>query len=381
MITSKILGGGVSGASGLAGKGLSTSLDALHLSVASSDVSTSDKRISPDGGGLPEKAAAVPEGGIQFQQLLISDRDVIPSSHQKPAVPSGGGVSDEAGTDTSRGESSAVAGTHKKKKRKTRKSKQQKGHGPSGHARRDSLSQDHSVEQFPPLGEETSRKRGLAIGETPDSVTTQQRKAPRLAGPSIPYASAASKSLQMAIVIDGQLDQPLTSDLVDQIQADMLEKLLESANPVQFESSGLTQKGVFRVTCSDESSKKWLQEIVPSVRVLEGLSLVALGFEELQRMNRVAIKVPKITLEPEKLKQLLAKQNPGLDTAGWVFLNRVVVRPPEKGEIHYFTADGPSLQVLETRFKFRPHFGMTRIAAWPLSRSSQGEAGPPGEAQ
>ncbi|MCP3666941.1 MAG: DUF4780 domain-containing protein [Gammaproteobacteria bacterium] len=353
----------------------------LSLATTSSDgvpqQITELERATHAGGEVTETSLAVPvEVALSHQNPGLSSECEGQNQRRELAVPSGGEAFDSVASSHS-GDQGLDSGVKKQKNKKQRR----KGHGVSGSfARRAS-----QVEGPPQVGlqgdnppGDPSRKRSRPLPETPDSLNRQKTKAPRQEEGGAPplYSATVSRSLQMAIIFDGQPTRALTSEEVEAVQSGVMEKILDAPDPIQFESSGLTQKGVFRVTCHDDVTKKWLVETIPAVHALEGLSLRALPFDELQRMYRVAVRVPKMSVDTERLKVYLAKQNPGLDTSSWVPLHRVAVDPntPNKGEIHFYTADAPSLEVLETRYQFRPFFQMCRIATWSLSRTSQGGA-------
>ena len=136
--------------------------------------------------------------------------------------------------------------------------------------------------------------------------------------------------------------------------------------PPQFLYS-IFAKGVFWITCANESSKVWLMRTVSgSGEMWEGTELTVIESKDLPRRPKVLVHIPD-TCEVNTVLTRLRKQNPELSTSDWSVMSRKVT---EKEHMLAFSIDPDSFKAL-ARSNYKAFCGLGRINFWALKKAKK----------
>ena len=195
------------------------------------------------------------------------------------------------------------------------------------------------------------------------------------------YAATAANLPRVALTCADYLGRELPEDMCKEIRERIVERVLdieEGAFAPRFCDS-FPRKGAMYFVCADEQTKTWLESIAGGVEVQPGVNLRVVQPEDIPKVHKVGVFLPSGVKNADSLLRAIRVQNSGVDTSGWIVLNRGEVAQGGRTQQHLVLGvDGPSLEVIKRR-GFRLFAGVGEVTLKLLDRR-QPEATPGGGA-
>lgn len=181
-------------------------------------------------------------------------------------------------------------------------------------------------------------KRSRSDGSSPRSAEAREKKRPRTGGvepggsQSIPGTSTQSyrdtvTNIRMSVTSTQFPDVKLTaeqSNLIEDALVDAMVPLESGALPKL--CGNFLERGVFTLACKNEETKKWLLEVVPTLKPWEEASLRVGERKDVLKATKVLVLLPKKS-ESASNRDILDRlqlQNPSLNAGEWHFVSRKV---------------------------------------------------------
>jgi hypothetical protein len=210
-------------------------------------------------------------------------------------------------------------------------------------------------------------KRLRSEGSTPG----QNNKKPRVQDPERKgmLHSEAVKAYKMAVVLSDFPGSKMTDEMAETTQNILVGEMLsfdKEGTAPQFSNCYL-EKGALLVTCSNQETKKWLEEITPTLQIGDNVKLRVGSAKQILGVHKVSLWIPKPMnrVPAEQALRLLWTQNKGLRTSEWTVVNR---KEESLGQTLVLFIDKSSLEVIRAS-GLRAHLGMTRVAFKVLSEA------------
>ncbi|XP_017023961.1 uncharacterized protein [Drosophila kikkawai] len=134
------------------------------------------------------------------------------------------------------------------------------------------------------------------------------------------------------------------------------------------------RQGMIVVTCLDEASKEWLEQVVPKITAVKGTHLRIYKEDEIPNTKAITFYVPRAIDEPnDVILRSLKGQNTDLKSGNWSIL-RSFPSKSKKGKVMTLTIGDKSLELISKRgMTISYHFDQLtcHIAREPVSESSK----------
>lgn len=229
----------------------------------------------------------------------------------------------------------------------------------------------------PTLGQKRTREEAA----TPPSAETVRKKQ-RIVQPVATVTSGEGAlsykdtltDIKMAVAISDYPTSRLTSEQGVAIESALMEKLdclPDGSFPIF--SGTYIERGALIISCSNVATANWLKQIVSEVKPLgENVELVVGERKDVLRATKVLLKAPAklVGLSPDKICDLLNKQNPTLKVKEWT---RLSANEDPKGKVMVFLIDDESLEALKAA-NFKAHVGLWTSTVLVLAGRERGSA-------
>lgn len=173
-------------------------------------------------------------------------------------------------------------------------------------------------------------------------------------------AAAAAEAYVVDILPDTQGEELFTDAQGKAIGNSIARALFSDANmaTIRFESSGL-DRGRYRLICSDAHTRDWAITTIPTLDGLwQGANLRAVVSGPPPNLVRATVVMQLPAPEPNDFFNIIATQNPTLDTSNWKLYSRSKSQNGrQQWVIGVVDTTIPALRDII----FRPYCGMTRI--------------------
>jgi hypothetical protein len=172
-------------------------------------------------------------------------------------------------------------------------------------------------------------KRSRSEKATPPSAEGPTKKHrgvdPELKGDQPQPSYRDSAATKMAVVLEGYPEAHLTEEQGDAIELAIIMEIcpFEDGSAPSFAGSYM-EKGALIVSCLNDATKNWLGELIPKLKPLGDEHPIKVGLrKDILRSFRVFFRAhPKLLkVAPEKVLEMLDKQNPALRVKDWKVLS------------------------------------------------------------
>ncbi|XP_050547101.1 N-acetyl-D-glucosamine kinase-like [Daktulosphaira vitifoliae] len=173
------------------------------------------------------------------------------------------------------------------------------------------------------------------------------------------YRDVVTDDKKVALVLAGYPTNKLTTEqglLIESCVGDLILSGTDGTDVPRFEDTRLTD-GALVISAAQESSLKWLTDHVNLIKPWDGAELHLEAYNPI-KYKRMVTHIPGLPKDSKKIMEILAKQNPGLNTAIWKVHHETEVGP--KGQTLFLSVDENSMVKLE-ELKRSPYFGMGRV--------------------
>ncbi|XP_050527287.1 uncharacterized protein LOC126897607 [Daktulosphaira vitifoliae] len=173
------------------------------------------------------------------------------------------------------------------------------------------------------------------------------------------YRDVVTDDKKVALVLAGYPTNKLTTEhglLIESCVGDLILSGTDGTDVPRFEDTRLTD-GALVISAAQESSLKWLTDHVNLIKPWDGAELHLEAYNPI-KYKRMVTHIPGLPKESKKILEILAKQNPGLNTAIWKVHHETEVGP--KGQTLFLSVDENSMVKLK-ELKCSPYFGMGRV--------------------
>lgn len=230
-------------------------------------------------------------------------------------------------------------------------------------------------------------KRSRGDSATPPSAEKPTKKARGVGGQAHPASDNSNAGegasyrdslagVKMAIVPEAFPEVKLTAEQGEQVENGLMDSFLpmEDGSYPSFLGTYI-EKGALIVSCFNDATARWLASIVEGLRPLgEELKLRAGPRKEILKATKVFFRAPQKLQSPEKVLDLLDKQNPTLKVKEWTVLSK---RPDPKGYTFVCLVDDSCLASIKAA-SGRAFVGLWQVSLTIMSGDrNRGSAGQP----
>ncbi|XP_037048498.1 uncharacterized protein LOC119083963 [Bradysia coprophila] len=177
-----------------------------------------------------------------------------------------------------------------------------------------------------------------------------------------PLAAAVAASESFVVDIIPNVDGVLTfTESQGKIIGNSITRALfsdESMASLHFESSGL-DRGRYRLICTDTTTRDWVVAIVPKLEGLwQGANIRSVVSGPPPKLIRGTVIVQLPAPDPNDFFNIIATQNPTLDTSNWKIYSR---SKAQNGKQQWIIGVEDCCISALNDLAFRPYCGMTRV--------------------
>lgn len=174
-------------------------------------------------------------------------------------------------------------------------------------------------------------------------------------------AAVAAVEAFVVDIIPNSEENILFNDAQGKAIGNSINRALFSANnfaDLHFESSGL-DRGRYRIICADAGTRDWVLETIPRLEGLwQGADLRVVQSGAPPKLVRATVIMTLPAPEPNDFFNIIATQNPTLNTSNWKLYNRSKAQQGKQlWTIGVVEETIPALRELN----FRPYCGMARV--------------------
>ena len=181
-------------------------------------------------------------------------------------------------------------------------------------------------------------KRPRSDGSNPSPREHQRKKVHRQnvskaeapQGTATAWREAMMSHLKVAVIsttnILGKLGKDQYEKVYDLITDLIMEELAKGNPPPTFKHFSYAGE-IFRITCENDVSLRWLRSIVEKLTPWEGAKLTIVAEKDLPKLYRFSVWIPKAInklSEPAKVVGILGGQNPHLQVKSWLIFHHHV---------------------------------------------------------
>lgn len=183
------------------------------------------------------------------------------------------------------------------------------------------------------------------------------------------FASLAANKPRVNLALREVLGQLVSTEEVDAFKCALEDAILEipDGEKVPCFLDTMVRQGMITVICEDKHSEDWLRENAPKWKAGES-SVRLVAPEELTKRVKLTVLFPPPKRDTEKAKLLLAKQNVGLETSGWIVHNKSEL---PSGTLLVFGVDEPSANLLK-KWGYKAFLGSGHVIFRPVKRTTDG---------
>lgn len=178
---------------------------------------------------------------------------------------------------------------------------------------------------------------------------------------SLSYGEITSRRRVGIIPKDFPTTQLSTTQL-DVLQEALLLRVEQQRNATMKPkfSNLIYKSGHMVLICKDQETAEWVKEITPALNPLEGVELVAMDEDKIQRPELIRAFFPQSAqYTDDRIKALIESQN-DLITNNWRVMQRLT--PNNKHVVWVFNVDGPSMEkLIQSKFILNFRFGEIQL--------------------